>query len=99
LTAVFLDPPYSVGNVQYSSETGSITEEVNKWCLENTEDEKMRIALCGYEGEHNNLEELGWEKFCWKANGGYSNQSSGKSNSNLERIWFSPSCLKPEEGS
>jgi hypothetical protein len=57
----------------------------------------MRIALCGYEGEHAALEAAGWEVVSWKAKGGYSNQRSDGDNGNKhrERIWFSPACLRP----
>jgi len=54
----------------------------------------MRIALCGYEGEH--LMPASWECVPWKAHGGYSRSESGKANRARERIWFSPHCLKPE---
>ena len=39
-----------------------------------------------------------WECVAWKARGGYGSQSSkrGRDNANLERIWLSPACLKPE---
>jgi hypothetical protein len=59
----------------------------------------MRIALCGYDGEHNALEQAGWSVFAWKAKGGYAHTGDGrgKTNAALERIWFSPACLKPDD--
>ena len=55
-----------------------------------------RIALCGYEGEHNALEVAGWSVWEWKTHGGHSNQAKGgrdvKANYAKERIWFSPHC-------
>ena len=51
----------------------------------------LRIALCGYEGEHNLPGS--WECCAWKGGGGYGNQS-GNQNAHRERIWFSPHCLK-----
>jgi hypothetical protein len=59
----------------------------------------MRIALCGYEGEHDALEQHGWDCVAWKTHGGYANlgDSAGKENRKKERIWFSPGCLKPEQ--
>ena len=54
---------------------------------------KMRIALCGYEGEHEMPST--WETVEWKANGGYGNQAGENNNAARERIWFSPHCLRP----
>ena len=67
------------------------------WALENGKNKDLRIALCGYEGDHNALEDAGWDVVAWKANGGYGNRSYGKGRENAyrERIWFSPHCLKP----
>lgn len=57
---------------------------------------KSRIALCGYEGEHEMPPE--WDCAVWKAAGGYSMQGDGQGKRNRlrERIWFSPACVKPE---
>lgn len=58
----------------------------------------LRIALCGYEGEHYLPDD--WDCVAWKANGGYSHQKKDQTkpkndNNKKERIWFSPYCLKP----
>ena len=74
-----------------------LVARVHIYCKERTEESKMRIALCGYDGEHNALEELGWESVAWTSNGGYGNRGGKNENRNKERIWFSPSCQKPEE--
>lgn len=96
--AVFLDPPYSKdaghsGNMYVIND--DIGKEVRAWCIENGNRPELRIALCGYEGEHNELESLGWTVVEWKTKGGYGSQSDGKGreNSSRERIWFSPHCL------
>lgn len=39
--------------------------------MEHGNNPKLKIALCGYEGEHNNLEKAGWRKVAWRASGGY----------------------------
>lgn len=112
LTAVFLDPPYheATGRVMglYVNDSGQISDDVRRWCLEPIEDTNyqgpryahplLRIALCGYEGEHEELAAHGWDKMAWQANGGYANQNTKKKNNNRtkEVIWFSPHCLKPE---
>lgn len=112
LTGVFLDPPYSAEAGRdmnlYATESGDVAHAVREWCLEEVEDKggryvgprylhpKMRIALCGYDMEHIELEALGWDVVEWKANGGYGNQSTN-GNKHRERIWFSPNCLPPVE--
>ncbi len=98
-TAVFLDPPYGgeVGrdNDTYTCEDLTVAHDVRAWCAENGTNPELRIALCGYDGEHNELEALGWSVVAWKAKGGYGSQGStrGRENATRERIWFSPHCL------
>src|SRR3990167_6018501 len=93
---VFLDPPYSqdagVDTVYGEHHDPGVSARVRAWCAAHGDDPKLRIALCGYEGEgHDALESLGWRVEQWKAQGGYSNQS-GSQNRHRERIWFSPHC-------
>lgn len=101
LTAVFLDPPYDgyehVYGVEKSGEP--LSARVRAWALEMGARPDMRIALCGYEGEHTELETAGWEVVSWKSKGGYSNQREGGDNGNKhrERIWFSPACERPSD--
>jgi DNA adenine methylase len=101
--AVFLDPPYSsaVGRAEvYGHEDISVAHDVRKWCMENGGNNRYRIALCGYDGEHNELETAGWSVFRWKAGGGYANtgkDTRGQKNRLLERIWFSPHCLLEDD--
>lgn len=73
-----------------------LVAEVNLWCQKWGANPRIMIALCGYEGEHNNLEALGWEKIHWKAQGGYGNRNVANQNNHRERIWFSPACKQPE---
>lgn len=95
---VFLDPPYGSDTGRdmacYAVDSGSVAAAVNAWCVEHGGDKRLRIALCGYEGEHENL---GWREHAWKANGGHGNKSAsgpGRDNARRERIWFSPGCLQ-----
>jgi hypothetical protein len=78
----------------YAQDEGGLSAKVRAWCLENQDNPKLRIALCGYEGEHDMP--TSWEKVAWKAKGGYGSQSDkeGRENAHKERIWFSPHCLK-----
>lgn len=98
-TGVFLDPPYDEGEhtVRYSGGTGSISADVRAWAIENGTRRDLRIALCGYAGEHAMPDD--WEEIVWKANGGYGNQGTGKGRDNAlrERIWFSPHCTTPQQ--
>lgn len=101
--AVFLDPPYSsvAGRSEvYDHDDFTVAHDVRKWCKENGDNELYKIALCGYDGEHNELETAGWSVFTWKAGGGYANtgkDTRGQKNRLLERIWFSPHCLLEDD--
>jgi len=99
LTAVFLDPPYEGHEHLYGHKKGkgedALSARVRAWAIEQGERKDMRIALCGYEGEHDMP--ATWECVAWKAKGGYGNQRSEGDNENAarERIYFSPACLRP----
>jgi len=96
LTGVFLDPPYSQDlRERCYSEDHNVSAEVCEWALAHGDNPKMRIALCGYEGEHKMP--ASWECVTWKAHGGYSRSERGKANRARERIWFSPYCLKDKQ--
>lgn len=92
ITAIFLDPPYQhdLRELCYS-EDHDISAEVRAWAVENGERRELRIALCGYEGEHDMP--ASWDCVPWKAGGGYGRTARAKSNRHRERIWFSPHCL------
>lgn len=96
-TGIFFDPPYAADTGRdmrlYAEESGTVAEDVRQWCIDNRSNSKIRIALCGYEGEHNLLEKYGWTVHGWKAHGGYGNRNKENNNRKQERIWFSPACL------
>lgn len=100
-TGIFLDPPYADTADRdadiYSTDSLTVAHEVREWCIANGDNPMLRIALCGYEGEHVMPES--WECVPWKAAGGYDRgrNGSGLENSAKERIWFSPACLKPQD--
>lgn len=101
VTAVFLDPPYDMeirDKGCYATDGEGISADVQKWALEHGDDPMMRIALCGYEGEH---EMPGWDAVAWNAHGGYGagRGGRGESNASIERIWFSPACLDSRQAS
>jgi DNA adenine methylase len=95
LCGVVLDPPYAHDmRERCYSEDHDISGEVRQWAIENGDNPEFRIALCGYEGEHEMPDT--WECVPWKAHGGYARTERGKENRERERIWFSPHCLKAE---
>ena len=101
LTAVFLDPPYAdTADRQrdlYTHDDESVAHDVREWAIENGKRADMRIALCGYEGEHEMPK--GWEKLNWNAGEGFGGQAEERSgNGKRERVWFSPACLGARQG-
>ena len=91
LSAVFLDPPYGDGNLDYSAGGNTcktLAANVKTWCVENGNNPLMRIALCGYDDI--DMPD-GWTVLRWKARKGY--QTEDNDESNRETIWFSPYCL------
>jgi hypothetical protein len=93
--AVFLDPPYSHelrDPFLYSEDDAKISVQVREWALEHGDDPELRIALCGYEGEHQMPDD--WQVYAWKAARGYAGEDND--NRSLERVWFSPHCLPLE---
>lgn len=96
LTGVLLDPPYSHAEREsvYATER-DISADVRQWALDNGDNPLLRIALCGYAGEHDMPDT--WEAVNWKANGGYGSQAGGRGRANAARemVWFSPHCLRP----
>ena len=95
-TAVFLDPPYSVNDrdpALYAQDSLTVAHDVREWAIANGDNPQMRIALCGYEGEHAMPDS--WTVYRWKASGGFGSQGNGSGRANAERevVWFSPYCL------
>ena len=98
ITAILLDPPYSDAardGELYAQEDLTVAHAVREWAIANGDNPKLRIALCGYESEHEMPDS--WECVAWKAAGGYGSQNrNGYTNGARERIWFNKSCLSPE---
>jgi len=93
VTGVFLDPPYLADFRDpslYGTESADVAHRVREWALEHGDNPKLRIALCGYEGEHQMPKS--WQCVAWKASGGYAAAAGHHENSARERIWFSPHC-------
>jgi hypothetical protein len=97
ITAVLLDPPYElVGRSKVYTEESNIFTEVCQWAIDNGDNSRLRIAVCGYQGAQKFPDS--WQEYAWKTNGGMANKalgdSRGKSNKNKEMIYFSPFCNK-----
>lgn len=109
VSGIFLDPPYDMRVVSgaesgrdgaapadglYSNHDNDLSRDVRNWALANGDNPLLRIALCGYEGEHDFPRS--WECLPWKAHGGYGSQRGdrGYENAARERIWFSPHCVR-----
>jgi DNA adenine methylase len=91
-SAILLDPPYDYSTNRqknlYAHDSQDVSAYVRRWALARAKTHpKLRIALCGFEGEHEMPSS--WEELPW-----WSNYGRGK-----ERIWFSPNCLKVTEQS
>ena len=93
LTGVFLDPPYADTAERdaglYRKDSESVAHDVREWAIANGENPLLRIALCGYSGEHEMPDS--WEAYSWDAGNGY-----GTGNGARERIWCNKSCLQPK---
>lgn len=92
-TGILLDSPYEDGASVYSGQDHTLSAVVRSWAIENGGRKELRIALCGYEGEHEMPAD--WQCVPWKAKGGYGNtrKDGVNDNSRRERIWLSPHCM------
>jgi len=99
-TAVFLDPPYTKGAMDYAAGGvgGALASDVRMWCAENGHRKELRIVLCGHAGEHDELLSHGWTTRKWNARKGYATTSDAVENSASETLWASPACAaeRPE---
>jgi hypothetical protein len=95
ITGLFLDPPYHAPGTErskvYNHDDDAIWREVKDWAVANGDNPELRIALCGYEGDHGIPSS--WSEVAWKSAGGYGSSARGQANRERERIWFSPHCL------
>ena len=87
------------GNL-YSTDDHNIAAEVREWAIANGDNPKARIALCGYDNEHDDVMPPSWSRYRWNAHGGYAHTGNGRGKDNARRevIWFSPHCLATDTG-
>jgi DNA adenine methylase len=95
LTAVFLDPPYTNGNMNYAAGGvgGALADDVRAWCVDAGNNKLLRIVLCGHAGEHDELLRHGWIARQWAAGGGYGRTDEAVANRKSETLWCSPHCV------
>ncbi len=93
--AVFLDPPY-VGDfgAVYRHDAGGTAREAGEWAFEHGNDPRLRIALCGHEGDYETPD--GWRVLQWKRPHGHRADQAEKAR---ERVWLSPHCLGAAQAS
>ena len=100
--AIFLDPPY--GDTRrvkdlYMKDSYDIAAKVLEWCKKRGNEKDLRIVLCGYDKEYDELLKMGWEKHSWSTGGGLANigNAQGKENAKLERLWINPACIENQK--
>jgi len=94
--AVFLDPPYATSGDLYAHSGGDVAVAVREWCT--AAPRELRIILCGYDNEHDELLSHGWTVTEGKAGGG-AGYSTNRFNGRRERLWLSPACIGSEQPS
>lgn len=85
--AVLLDPPYAHDQREkrlYREDDAALSSQVRAWAIEHGRNPSLRIALCGWEGEHGMPSD--WQCSAWRS-------TSSSASRAKERIWFSPGCL------
>ena len=87
---ILLDPPYTTGADLYGHVDADVSHAVREWCR--TANASLRIVLCGFEDDHDELLAQGWRKVQGKAGSG-SGYSTDRSAHKRERLWLSPACL------
>lgn len=89
------DPDRKRAGDLYRVDSESVAHAVREWAIANGDNPLLRIALCGYKGEH--AMPGSWEVLAWKTAGGYSSQGrKADVNRHKERVWFSPACVREQ---
>ena len=87
---ILLDPPYTTGADLYGHVDADVSHAVRGWCR--TANASLRIVLCGFEDDHDELLAQGWRKVQGKAGSGSGYSTDVKAHKR-ERLWLSPACL------
>lgn len=96
---VFLDPPYTSseydGNVYRVDADGNIADEVAEWAIRHGDDDRLKIAYCGWAGDVEFPDT--WEAVGWTGHGGHARKTGDDEDRHRETVWFSPGCTAPQE--
>jgi hypothetical protein len=88
--AILLDPPYKdFGRCYGRYHDNLVSARVRAWAIKNATNQRMRIMLCGFEGEHEMPAE--WSLYRWDHG---RSMSKNKRNQGRERVWCSP-AIRP----
>jgi hypothetical protein len=89
--AVFLDPPYrEAGKKCYGRyHDNLVSARVRAWAIDKGTNERLRIILCGFDGEHDMPAD--WSVYRWDHAKG---MSKTEKNLGRERVWCSP-AIRP----
>ena len=95
--AVLLDPPYATSGDLYAhaDSDGSLSAAAREWAAAAPPD--LRVVLCGYEDEHDDLLPLGWSRVNGRSGGG-AGYATASDAGRRERLWMSPGCNVTEQG-
>lgn len=83
-TAIFFDPPYPDEAIDYGDPAAA--RLIEQWCRDNGGDERLRIVLCGHNGDY---DLPGWREVNWGGSRGWGRKRRGDN----EAIYLSPHCL------
>lgn len=95
---IFFDPPYGVWDRTknlYANDSMEVSSKVREWCASHGGDPNYRIVLAGYQEEHKELIEAGWNIDSWVSNGGYG-QGQKRMNRFREALFYSPHCVRTQ---
>jgi DNA adenine methylase len=97
---ILLDPPYTQARreQQLYAVPDTPASAVRDWAIAHGDDPRLRLALCGLDGEHQMPDT--WQGYHWQARGGWANTAAhgrGSGTTRQEVVWFSPHCLRPTE--
>jgi hypothetical protein len=99
---ILLDPPYTMERREqvFYATPNACAPAVRDWAIAHGNDPRIRVALCGLDGEHQMPD--GWRAHRWQARGGLANtkhHGRGHGETRQEVVWFSPHCLQPTDQS
>ena len=97
--AILLDPPYATSGDLYvhGSDDGELSTQTREWAARAAgEDHDLRIVICGYDTEHDDLLTHGWTVHEGRSGSG-AGYSTRPDNGRRERLWASPACHIAQE--